>query len=147
VKFVLIFLRLMEMKRGKGIIIGLLIAGVSIFSYIVYTGMRYSEQGARQYLNLHRAESEKFALECFAGEGKDTYNGWDVDHYVENGQVEFLISSFGFGPSVTYKGICYSVLDISLGFQGVNVDFTTYKDGWKWEENDGDNWQYNRKNF
>lgn len=135
------------MKRGKDITIILLIAGMFIFLFIVYTGMRYSENGARQYLSLHQTEIEKFALDCLAGEGEDTYNGWNVDCYSENGQVEFLVSSFGLGSAMSYKGIYYSALDIPLGFQGVNVDFTTYKDGWRWEESDGDNWQYTERIF
>jgi hypothetical protein len=135
------------MKRKKYITIILLIAGVFIFSYIGYEGIRHSEWGARQYLNLHREESEEFALACLAGEGADTYNGWDVDCYKENGQVEFWVSGFGFGSSSLYKGIYYSALDIPLGFQGANVDFTTYKDGWIWEESDGDNWQYTERIF
>lgn len=135
------------MKKGKFIIIILLVIGVFIFSFIGYIGIRYSEWGAKQYLSLHREESEKFAKECLAGKGEDTYNGWSVDYYTENGQVEFLVSSFGFGSSISYKGIYYSVLDIPLGFQGVNVDFTTYEEGWIWREADGDNWQYTERIF
>jgi hypothetical protein len=132
------------MKR-KIIAIILLIAGVFIF--LCSKGLRHSEWGARQYLYLHQEEIEEFALACLAGEGADTYNGWDVDCYKENGQVEFLVSGFGLGPSTSYKGIYYSVSDNPLGFQGANVDFTAYKDGWIWKESGGDNWQYTERIF
>jgi hypothetical protein len=132
-------------RRAAAILV--LIVGVVLFSCLGYEGIRHSEWGARQYLKLHREESEEFALACLAGEGADTYNGWDVDCYKENGQVEFWVSGFGLGSSTSYKGIYYSALDIPLGFQGAKVDFTADGDGWIWKEENGDNWQFTERIF
>lgn len=132
------------MRKRKSIVLAIIVLA---FVYISYVGIRYSEFGARKYLYSNRETIEEFALFCLAGGGETKYHGWKVDCYKENGQVVFLVSAFGIGSSSLYKGIYYSDSNMPLGFQGENINFIPYEEGWKWEEADGDNWQYTERIF
>jgi len=134
------------LKWTKRYIIGIAVALITVC--IGYGYVLHSEMGARYYLNIYRDKIEEFALVCLErGVEKDSYHGWKVDCYKENEQVEFLVSASGFGSSTSYKGIYYSAQNIPLGFQGADVDFVPYENGWRWEQNGGDNWQYTERIF
>ncbi len=62
-------------------------------------------------------------------------------------QVDFLCTGFGIGPDTRYYGFYYSVDNVPRTFQGVEVAFTEYENGLKWEEDNGDNWCYIEKIF
>ena len=134
------------MKRKKKYTKAILILPALIIAYISYLCILHSEWGAKCYLNSHRSEIEEFALACLEnGLQEDSYHGWQVDCYKDNEQVEFLVSASGFGSSTSYTGIYYSARNIPLGFQGGNVDFVPYENGWRWKEGNGDNWQYTER--
>lgn len=70
-----------------------------------------------------------------------------ITPYASNNElvIDFYCYGFGIVPSSIYYGFYYTSKDEPKGFQNVDVKFIPYKNGWKWEEERGDNWQYTRK--
>jgi len=64
----------------------------------------------------------------------------DISLYTtRSGCVDFYMGGFGLVPSSTYWGVIYAMEDLPTGFQGLAVDFTREGEGWRWQEENGDN--------
>ena len=72
-------------------------------------------------------------IDCWRNSGSDT------------GMVEFPCRYTGFGPAATFKGFYYAADDMPRSFQGANMPLYPDGDGWRWQENAGDNRGYTEK--
>lgn len=59
--------------------------------------------------------------------------------------VEYFCKGTGIAPAGTYSGFYYSSADEPVGYQGVSHNFTRTKNGWRWNQPDGDNYDYTEK--
>ena len=111
-------------------------------------GYKRSQSGVIAYVKNHTEEMTAYAQDLLetgtAGEAQ-AFHDWPVTVDPNRGQVEFFTSGSGMGSETSYKGVYYSAADTPLGVQGAELDFTAAENGWRWEEADGDNWQYTER--
>lgn len=74
-----------------------------------------------------------------------SFKNCEINYWQTSDMVEFIVNKGGIGSSSEYSGFYYSPDDKPLGFQGTEVVFTEYENGWKWNESGGDNWEYTEK--
>ncbi len=60
----------------------------------------------------------------------------------DHGFVEFFCAGAGMGPNTSYYGFYYSPDGVPYDFWGGNEPLTETKNGWKWQEEQGDNTFY-----
>ena len=136
------------MKRKKYIsICVILLIFICILSYFFFF-RKNSKFYVYQYVKQSHVGLEHFVEDMLKENDhteQKTYHSWNVSAYNTSNMVEFIVSSFGVGSSPIYKGFYYSPNDEPLGFQGTDVEWQPEGDGWKWEESQGDNFEYTEK--
>lgn len=136
------------MKRRKYISIGIIIFLIICLSSYFFFFRKNSKFYVYQYVKQSHVALEHFAENMLKESGNTEqrkYHGWDVSIYEDVNMIEFIVSEFGIGSSMMYKGFYYSPNDKPLGFQGTDVEWQSEGNGWKWEESDGDNFEYTEK--
>jgi len=133
------------MKHRKYLLISL-ICLFAIFSVCFL--FRNTKPFVLRYIRRNHIELEIFVenvIENGSYNTTTTYNGWKVSYWSENNMVEFLVRSQGLVPSSTYEGFYYSPEDRPIGFEGTDLEFIKDRNGWRYEESDGDNSEYTER--
>ena len=98
----------------------------------------YTRAGIKITVKIWEHELTAFATAQMEGAAKHSTQWWGYKAtvYPVSGCVFFECRSVG------YTGFFYSESGEVVGFQGTEVGFAPYKEGWLWKEVDGDNWMY-----
>ncbi len=77
-------------------------------------------------------------------EGVQKQNFWKNDE--ESLIIEYFCKGAGIASAGTYAGFYYTREDQPVGFDGTALNFTKTKNGgWRWEEENGDNYEYTER--
>lgn len=94
-----------------------------------------------QFLNESIESGEYEKVLSLKGVEKQSF--WKNDG--ESLIIEYFCKGTGIASAGTYTGFYYTSEDQPVGFQGTATNFTKTKNGWRWEEKDGDNYEYTEK--
>lgn len=141
-------------KRIKPVLVSVVvIAGVLVMLNLII-GPGFAQFRAELAFTLFRDGFEQAAQ----GEGIKPFGVLDViphdaqeyliadeqTGYIRRG-VDFQTSRWGFASQTSYFGIVYAAEDLPLGFQCIDLPFTSDGESWYWSEEQangyGDNWQ------
>ena len=59
--------------------------------------------------------------------------------------IEYFCEGSGIASAGTYAGFYYTSEDQHVGYEGTASNFTKEKNGWRWEEENGDNYEYTER--
>lgn len=121
---------------------------ITVLLLIFFAGSykRYSDKKSIRNLVLNEMEFLNQCIETEAYEKIAELHGVSQLVYrnkeEETVTVEYLCESSGIASSGWYAGFYYSSEDIPLGLQGISRSFIEKGKGWKWQEENGDNYEY-----
>lgn len=144
------------MEKGKAFgylkIIVILIAVVIFFIFSIPKVEQYQRVRDKENIESLVIDNLEFLNECIEIEDYDKIveltkvknkKNWknDSDGII----VEYFCKGYGIVPAGQYTGFYYTSIDEPTGFEGGAYKLTKTKNGWEWNEPNGDNFYYTEK--
>lgn len=127
---------------------GILLAFVLLLSLAGSYG-RYQDQKNTKELVLDHLDFLNDSIESedyeriLELEGVQELRYWKNDG--ESLIIEYFCKGAGIAPGGRYAGFYYTSEDQPVGYEGTASNFTKEKNGWRWEEKNGDNYEYTER--